>query len=347
MNAATGGWGDVPMTQGYPKPWQSYEQQLELLMARGMVVTDQLKALEYLERIGYYRLSGYWFAFRERTELCCPLDQQGTQKLSKIKPARLPLDQFKPGTTFQNAVDLYVFDKKLRLLVLDALERIEIALRVDISHGLGKHEKFAYLRPELFHESFSRQLDSKTGLTKHHLWLGKHAALINRSNEDFIRHNKEKYGLPLAVWVACEVWDFGTLSTLYAGMTEADQDLISKEYGVSNGRIFASWLRSLNYLRNVCAHHSRLWNRNIVDQPKLPPVQQAPSLRAFHNDPHRRARPFMLLCMAQHLMNITNPSSSWGKRLKELLESEFPDLAHLGLSLEGMGTDPGWEQRDW
>ena len=171
--------------------------------------------------------------------------------------------------------------------------------------------------------------------------------MINRSNEDFIRHNKEKYGLPLAVWVACEVWDFGTLSTLYAGMTEADQDLISEEYGISNGRIFASWLRSLNYLRNVCAHHSRLWNRNIVDQPKLPPAQQAQSLSAFHDDAQRRARPFMLLCITQHLMKITNPSSSWGERLKALLENEFPNLTHLDLSLDGMGTDQDWQKRDW
>jgi abortive infection bacteriophage resistance protein len=334
------------MTQGYPKPWRSYQEQLELLMARGMLVTDQPKALEYLERIGYYRLSGYWFAFRERTELCCPLSQQSS-KPSRTKPTRLPLDDFRPGTTLQNAVDLYVFDKKLRLLILDALERIEIALRADISHGLGKHEKFAYLRPKLFHESFSTQLDSKTGLTKHHLWLGKHAALINRSNEEFIRHNKEKYGLPLAVWVACEVWDFGTLSTLYAGMNEADQDAIALEYGISNGRIFASWLRSLNYLRNVCAHHSRLWNRNIVDQPKLPPVQQAPSLSAFHDDAQRRARPFILLCITQHLMKIINPSSSWGKRLKALLENDFPDLEHLDISLNGMGTDRHWHQREW
>nr|WP_274594938.1 Abi family protein [Pseudomonas nabeulensis] len=191
---------DLQMTQGYPKPWQSYQEQLDLVIARGMSVTDQPKALEHLERIGYYRLSGYWFAFRERTELCCPLPQYKT----KTKPTRIPLDTFKPGTTFQNAIDLYVFDKKLRLLTLDALERIEIALRVDISHVLGKHNKFAYLVPEIFHESFSLQLDTKTGLTKHHAWIGKHAALINRSNEDFIRHNKEKYGLPLAVWVACE-----------------------------------------------------------------------------------------------------------------------------------------------
>ncbi|MDF9776171.1 abortive infection bacteriophage resistance protein [Pseudomonas baetica] len=337
----------MPMTQGYSKPWHSYQEQLELLTARGMEVTDPFKALEYLERIGYYRLSGYWFAFRERTELCCPLDRKGSNKPNRTKPTRLPLDKFKPGTTFQNAIELYVFDKKLRFLVLDALARIEIALRVDIAHGLGKHGKFAYLKPELFHESFSIQLDGKTGLTKHHAWLGKHAALINRSNEDFIRHNKEKYGLPLAVWVACEVWDFGTLSTLYAGMSEADQDAISQKYGITNGRVFASWLRSLNYLRNVCAHHSRLWNRNIVDQPKLPPAEQAPTLSAFHDDAYRRARPFMLLCITQHLMKFINPLSSWGKRLKALLENDFPDLAHLGLSLEGMGTNQDWQRYDW
>lgn len=209
------------MTKGYPKPWRSYQAQLDLLITRGMVVTDQAKALESLERIGYYRLSGYWFAFRERTGLCCPLTRQNGNPPAKTKPSRLPLDTFKPGTTFQNAVDLYVFDKKLRLLTMDALERIEIALRVDISHSLGKHEKFAYLRPDLFHESFSKHLESKTGLTKHHAWLSKHAALINRSNEDFIRHNKGKYGLPLAVWVACEVWDFGTLSTKNANGSSA------------------------------------------------------------------------------------------------------------------------------
>lgn len=340
------------MTQQYPKDWKSYRDQLVQLAGRGMQVTDESKALDYLERIGYYRLSGYWYPFRERTEICCPLDpvtgsKPVTGKKKKVRTDRLVLDQFLPGTTFQNAVDLYVFDKKLRLLVLDALERIEIALRVDISHNLGRHDKFAYLRPELFHGGFSSELDANTGLTPHHDWLSKHATLINRSREEFIRHNKAKYGFPVAIWVACEVWDFGTMSTLFAGMTEADQDAISSQYGISNGRVFASWLRSLNYLRNVCAHHSRLWNRNIVDQPRLPPTDEVPSLATFHDDAHRRARPFMLLCMAQYLMQQINPASTWGQRLKELLEKGFPDLSHLGQGLEAMGVDENWQTRNW
>lgn len=329
------------MTQQYPKPWKSYQEQLDQLVARGMVVTEPAKALDYLERIGYYRLSGYWYPFRERVELCL-LDPQTGRKPKKVKVDRLPLDEFKPCTTFQNAVDLYVFDKKLRLLVLDALERIEVALRVDLSHSLGRHDKFAYLRPELFHESFSRKLEAKTGLTKHHTWLGKHATLINRSNEEFIRHNKEKYGLPLAIWVACEVWDFGTLSTLYAGLTEADQDAISQQYGISSGRVFATWLHSLNYLRNVCAHHSRLWNRNVVVYPRLPSSDETPTLAAFHDVRHRK--PFVLLLMTLHLMKAINPASTWGQRIKSLLEQDFPDLRHLGLGLEGMGAPEGWQE---
>lgn len=335
------------MTQPYAKPWLSVADQLQQLIDRGMTVTDRSKALECLERIGYYRLSGYWFAFRERSELCCAWDPKVAGKPKHNKPTRIPLESFKPGASFQNAVDLYVFDKRLRLLAMDALERIEIALRVDISHTLGQSDAFAYLKPDLFHASFAAELDQRSGLTRHHEWLHKHASLINRSKEEFMRHNKEKYGLPVPIWVACEVWDFGTLSTLFGGMTEADQDRIAQGYGIGNGRTFATWLRSLNYLRNVCAHHSRLWNRNIVDQPKLPPVTEVPALAGFHGEPHRLARPFLLLCMAQHLMLRINPSSTWGGRLKELLLTQFPPLDHLGLNLLSMGVDPDWETRTW
>ncbi len=331
----------------YTKPWKSYEDQLDELVARQMIVTDKLRALAYLERIGYYRLSGYWYPFRERSGICCPLQAPEIRKKFKRGDTdRLLFNRFKAGSSFQNAVDLYVFDKKLRLLVLDALERIEIGLRVDISHTLGKHDRFAYLKPELFFEDFTQKLDAATGLSRHHQWLNRHAALINRSKEEFIRHNKAKYGLPLAIWVACEVWDFGTLSTLFNGLVEADQDAISSKYRVNNGRIFASWLRSLNYLRNVCAHHSRLWNRNIVDQPRLPPLGEISLLNVFYDDAHGKARPFLLFCIARHLLSIINPKSSWGERFKALL-LEFPDLDHLGLNLKGMGAPEEWREWEW
>ncbi|MEW6022088.1 MAG: Abi family protein [Pseudomonadota bacterium] len=324
----------------YFKPWKSYEQQLDQLIARGMQVTDRARALDHLERIGYYRLSGYWYAFRERSGVLVLLDQG--KKPGKIKVESVVLDQFKQGTTFQNAVDLYVFDKQLRLLVMDALERIEVALRVDLSHTLGKLDRFAYLKPEYLHEDFCITLDKKRGLSRHHEWIGKHAQLINRSKEEFVRHNRDKYGLPLAIWVACEVWDFGAMSTLFSGMRQAEQDAIANQYGVRNGRIFASWLRSLNYLRNVCAHHSRLWNRNIIDQPKLPSSQDMPWVAPFEADDHARARCFLLLAITRCLLAVINPRSSWPRRLRDHLRT-FPNLAHLGLNLSGMGAPADWE----
>ncbi len=325
----------------YPKPWKSYAEQLDQLIRRGMVVTDRARALDYLERIGYYRLSGYWFAFRERSAPLCLLDEHG-RKPKKVREERIALDAFRTGASFQNAVDLYVFDKQLRLLVMDALERIEVALRVDVSHTLGQLDRFAYLKPELFHDEFSVKLDKDSGVTRHHEWLGKHAQLIGRSREEFVRHNRTKYGLPLAIWVACEVWDFGTLSTLFNGLREAEQDAIARQYGVSNGRVFATWLRSLNYLRNVCAHHSRLWNRNIVDQPKLPSSAELAWATPFETDAHARARCFLLLKITQHLLGVINPRSSWPNRMKAHLQA-FPDLPLLGLNLAGMGAPDGWE----
>lgn len=327
----------------YSKPWLSLDQQLERLQDRGLVVSDRDKALTYLHRIGYYRLSGYWFPLRERSGLCCVLDQSRQSK-QKIKEGTIALDTFKPGATFENAVHLYVFDKQLRLLVMDALERVEVALRVDVAHTLGKLDPFAYLRADLFHDTFSKDLNKNTGLTKHHEWLTKHAQLIGRSKEEFVTHNKTKYGLPLAIWVACEVWDFGALSTLFAGMREAEQDAIAAKYGISNGRVFATWLRSLNYLRNVCAHHSRLWNRNMVDQPKLPPVSEMPWVAPFANNGHALARCFLLVCLLRHLLGVINPTSSWSGRVKTHLRT-FPNLDHLGLNLASMGAGATWAEQ--
>jgi abortive infection bacteriophage resistance protein len=325
----------------YAKPWNGFEEQLDKLQTRGLHASDRDKALSCLQRIGYYRLSGYWFAFRERSGPCCLLDKPHSGKKQE-KGESLVLDNFKPGTSFQDAVDLYVFDKDLRLLVTDALERVEIALRVDVSHTLGKLDSFAYLKADLFHTSFSQALNKDSGVTRHHEWVTKHAQLISRSREEFVSHIKAKYGLPLPIWIACEVWDFVTLSTLFGGMHEAEQDVIASRYGVSNGRIFATWLRSLNYLRNVCAHHSRLWNRNIVDQPRLPPMAELRWVGPFSQNAHALARCFLLLCMLRHLLSVINPTSSWATRMAQHLAS-FPQLDHLGLNLAGMGAPVEWQ----
>ncbi|HET7663914.1 MAG TPA: Abi family protein [Rhodanobacteraceae bacterium] len=287
-----------------------------------MAIADQGHALLHLESIGYYRLSGYWYAFRERQD-------------------DVVRDEYKSGSTFRNIIDLYVFDQRLRALAFEALERIEIALRVDVSHTLGKLHKFAHIKPEFFDDDFGQKI-RQNGLTRHHQWINNHARLVSRSKEKFVQHHRSRNGLPLAIWVACEIWDFGALSTLYSGMRVAEQGAIANRYGLASGRIFATWLRSLNYLRNVCAHYARLWNRNIIDQPSLPSTDVLPWVDRFEDCSHARARCFLLLCLCKHLMGVVNPGSTWPERMRDHLRT-FPDLQHVGLSLSGMGTPADWE----
>ncbi len=191
---------------GYAKPWTCYADQLSILQQRGMQVSNPAKALEYLERIGYHRLSGYWYDMR--------------QWHRNAAGQRVVTDQFKHGTGFQNVVALYVFDKRLRFLVLDALERIEIALRVDLSYRLGAREPSPTKTRQHFNTTFT-QKKKKSGRTAHEEWLSKHDGLIQRSSEKFLEHNSQ-IRHPPAIWVACEVWDFGCLSSV-SGLPELEQ----------------------------------------------------------------------------------------------------------------------------
>ena len=133
------------------KPWRSFQEQLETLKARGLLVDNDSAALDYLRRIGYYRLSGYWYPLRMIDPIA---------SAAQRKPVRR--DEFVPGSRFEDVVRLYVFDKKLRLLALDALERIEMAVRVDVAHLLGKRDPLAHLRADCLHGNFAKKKCSRT-----------------------------------------------------------------------------------------------------------------------------------------------------------------------------------------
>lgn len=309
------------------KPWRSLEQQLDQLTANGLEVSEREKALDYLARLGYYRLSGYWYGLRK-------LDREKTAQLGAPHRA----SQFMQGSSFENVVKLYIFDKKLRLLAMDALERIEMALRVDIAYLLGRYDPLAHKKATFLNGHFAKQVKKQgpaQGRTEHSLWLEKYYSLLHRARrEPFIAHHQKKYGEP-PVWVAIEVWDFGLMSKLYAGMRRSDQDQIAVKYGASDGRELAGWLRSLNFIRNVSAHHGRLWNINVLERSPVP--EHEASWQGLGN-----ARPFLYLCLLQKMLRIICPNSSWGSRFLSLL-GEFP--AHSGFKLEDLGfVNEAWVQ---
>lgn len=310
------------------KSWSSFDQQLDKLIANGLTVSNRQKALDYLARLGYYRLSGYWYGLRQ-------LNQEKSAQLKR--PYRESI--FMPNSHFEQAVKLYVFDKKLRLMAMDALERIEMALRVDISYLLGRYAPLAHKKSKFLHGHFSKQVKTKgpaKGRTEHQVWLEKYEILLHRARrEPFIVHHKNKYG-ELPIWVAIEVWDFGLMSKLYAGMLKGDQDKIATKYGAKSGRELAAWLRSLNFIRNVSAHHSRLWNINVLERAPIP--KNEPNWNNLKN-----AKPFMYFCLLQKMMTVICPNSSWGKRLWSLFD-EFPASSEFRIADFGL-LNEAWVQR--
>lgn len=311
------------------KTWMSMEDQLARLKQRGLSVEDDTAALGYLRRVGYYRLSGYWYPLRAIDKVASERDG---------RPVRL--DEFVPGSCFEDVVKLYVFDKKLRLLAMDALERIEMAVRVDVAYLLGKRDPCAHENPDCLDGNFTKKPMRRgpfAGRTGHEVWLEKYQTLVHRSRRlPFVAHHLEAYDGKLPIWVAIGVWDFGLLSRFFAGMLFDDRQTIAARYGAPDGKAFASWLRSLNFIRNVAAHHARMWNTNVLEVAPVP--------KNWPEMPN--AKPFFYFCLMQKLLRTICPNSTWGRRFHALLEEEFPALPPVAASLWDIGLSQRWEQWD-
>lgn len=320
----------------YRRPWKSFEEQLQLQKSRGLRVEDEQSALVWLRRVGYYRLSAYWYPFR-----VFRLEQD--KETGMIRSVRT--DEFVPDTTFCDAVKLYVFDRKLRVLLADALGRIEVSLRVEAAYRLGNVDTFAHLHENNFHPKFRKKTNRRTGQTVFKTWQQCHRGLVERSKEDFVKHYREKHGPDMPIWVAIEVWDFGAVSQLLAMMKVPDQAAIAARYAVADWKVFGSWVRALSYLRNLVAHHSRVWNRNMVSEPRMPSSDDLAWCAQFVGKPDLLAKPFVYLEIVRHVMTVICPASRWSHRLTDHL-LDFPaQTSQRQLSIVDIGVPDGWEAR--
>jgi abortive infection bacteriophage resistance protein len=143
----------------YTKPYRSVTDQIALLESRGMGITDKAAATACLQRIGYYRLSCYWYPFRKSHISTNPLTGKVLLHPLTGKPQVIVEDDFRTGTTFRQVMDHYVFDKRLRLLFLDAIERVEVALRVDIALLIGTRDPWAHRDPAQLHGNFTKKIN--------------------------------------------------------------------------------------------------------------------------------------------------------------------------------------------
>jgi abortive infection bacteriophage resistance protein len=268
------------------------EQQLALMQERGLVVGDEPSALRELARLGYYRISGYYYPLRGTN----PVGVRGRQ------------NQFVDGASFELVVRLADFDKQLRLLALEALETLEVAIRVAIAYRLGRVSPNAHLEPDLLDKNFSAQRRDG-GPSRYEDWLERFKSTCEKSREEFYKHHLERYGGEMPIWVAIEVWDFGLLSRFYEGMQKRDRDAVALKFAPVDGAVFGSWLRMLNFVRNVSAHHSRLWNRTLPEQAKLPLLERCRHLQPLHDDAAARRKMFAaFVCLRLMMRSICHGS---------------------------------------
>lgn len=316
----------------YSKPYLPVNQQLALIKSRGMVVTDDARAIHYLERLGYYRLSGYWYPMRQSSTVVAP----GGGRVTTVS------DNFRPNVRFEDVANLYVFDKNLRMLLLDAVERIEVAIRVSVALILGVKSPYAHVDKSLLHGNFAKRSKFPDGPTEHDKWLERYRRCVSRSHEEFIAHFKSNYpGQGLPIWIAVEVWDFGLLSHFINGMTHADQSTLAAYYNVPRTELFLGWIKALNEVRNTCAHHSRLWNKPLINNPSPPRIGEVPELDHIAGNVQRETRVYVAAAALQYLLKRVNPTSSWSNRVKALFQA-FP--AAPGIAVSQSGFPPNWEQ---
>jgi abortive infection bacteriophage resistance protein len=286
----------------YSKPPLSYEEQADQLLGRGLVAERDV-LISRLECVNYYRLSGYWHPFRRAD------------------------DSFLPGTLLDSVWRRYTFDRRLRLLALDAIERVEISVRTDLCYQLAHAQgPFGYLDPMNL---------PGMGPTKHSEFIAQLEKEYARSQEPYVRHFRTKYGSDHSLppyWMIVELMTFGAMLTLFRGIETPLKQLIARRYGVSD-TVLESWLVSVNGLRNICAHHGRLWNRELGYKPKIPTKDK--QWRDPVEVPGNRV--FGILTVLKYLLNGIAPQSAWTGRFDELL-ADYPDIP-----LDQMGFPADWQ----
>ena len=286
-------------------------QQVAQLQERGLLITHPRIAEKYLLNISYYRLGEYWYVM-----------QQDKEK-----------HIFKPNSTFEDVIALYNFDAELRLLLFGIIEKIEISLRTKLIYHLS-HE----IDPWWF-QNFELFIDSKA-LVK---TLSNLEAEIERTKDVSIKNHKKKHkddGRFPPAWKSLEQTSFGALSKLYGNLKNnvASKDIIAKEFGAVNHTYLPSWLQSISQIRNFCAHHSRLWNRNLPSTVKMLSKPPNPWITDAENVPKQSNKLYMHMCLMKYLLNTIKPDNEFTERLDALFK-KYPNV-----DPNALGMKPNWQQ---
>lgn len=283
--------------RAFQKQAKSAADLITFLESKGLSIDDKAYAEHCLTYIGFYRLKIYMRPFEDQ-----------------------PAKRFLHGTTFEQIVQVYDFDRKLRLIALDAIERVEVALRSHFVNVMGMHGGPHFYYEETYFENKNAVTDLRR--------LGESGKHLS------ITHYKEQYDNPYlpAIWCLTEASSFGQLSQRYADLAVRYRKEIARGFGLHE-TLCVSWFRSIATFRNTCAHHGRIWNADMkVNTPKISKV--------YESDLANNDRCYARLVILKVILNTIDPtaSASWRLNLQDL-------IAHKpsGVKLDAIGFPVDWE----
>ncbi len=292
------------MTRPFNKTYFTPRQHVKLLQERGLLISDELKAESYISNIGYFRLTAYLYPLLEYPKTD---------------------HRFKTAATFQKALDMYRFDRKLRIILLNEIEKIEVAVRSKIVNTV------ADITGDIF------WISNLANFAKHARFLSSIAAIdseLKKSKEDFIIHFYKTYSdkYPPA-WMIAEILPLGTLTHVYSNLKDnAIRKKIASEFGLAH-KVLESWLIVLYGLRNMCCHHSRTWNRELAIITMEPKTVGYKWIDLSGVD---KRRLYYRICMIRYFLFSISPCNSLKERLVSLFD-EFPSI-----DISAMGFPVNW-----
>lgn len=286
------------ISKNFTKKHLSYNEQIVLLESRRLIFGNKELARKKLEHIGYYRLSAY----------CLPFQAQK--------------DIFNHDTRFEEILRLYYFDKALRKIVFDAIETIEVNIRANIAYNLSRETgAFGYMEKENLNINYTDYINLMQTIQRE----------TRRSNEVFVSHFKKKYHSDiLPVWIVVEIISFSTLSKFFKAL-KSNQETMTNKLGVPPV-VFKNWLHVINHIRNICAHHSRLWNKQFVIKALIP--KKIKKFNGIKND-----RVFVLIMILQYMFDGLGTADGFREKIESLLR-DYPEVP-----IAPMGFPDDWKER--
>jgi abortive infection bacteriophage resistance protein len=279
---------------------KTFVEQIEKLKSRGLSVPEPAKAELYLSQLNYYRFAAY----------CLPFERRSGAR------------EFRTGTSFDDVLNLYIFDRELRLLLLDAIERIEVSLRTQMAYHLSHRHDTAHphLQPALFYNMSNYQASIRKLIDE-----------VGNSREEFILHLKNKYQEPLPpIWAVVELMTMGQLSRWFGNISQrADRQAIAKNYKIDE-RILKSFCQHLTTVRNHCAHHARLWNRDFTFIMRIPNRGERVVIDSFYKNGRSVRKLYNSLVLIAYLMDTISPGHCWKRRLVCLISTHGIETCKMG-----------------